>query len=144
MHSYDQHSMILTLACLLSYHSMGSVEDQADTANTVPLFSVYNIKFDYLFDKVIPHASCFAMVVWLPWKDMRIKNRSCCCRSMEYTRVMTIPGPLLKCCNKSFRTCAKVMYNTCGILFPQTRTFTPAYLFIHRRGREPYWRMFKI
>ena len=92
---------------------MGSIEDQAETANTVPLLSVYNIKFDYLFTKEI------AMVVWLPWKDMRIKNRSCCCGgSMEYTRLMTIPGPLLKCCiyntNKSFRTCAKVMYSTCG------------------------------
>ena len=46
--------------------------------------------------------------------------------------------------NKSFRTCAKVMYNTCGIVFPQIRRFTLAYPFIHTRGREPYWRMFRI
>ena len=25
--------------------------------------------------------------------------------------------------NKSFRTCAKVMYNICGVVFPQTRSF---------------------
>ena len=29
-------------------------------------------------------------------KDVRIKNRSCCCGSVECTRVMTIPGPLPK------------------------------------------------
>ena len=42
---------------MLSYHSMGSIEDQAETANTVSLLSVYNIKFDYLFTKEIFHAS---------------------------------------------------------------------------------------
>ena len=46
--------------------------------------------------------------------------------------------------NKSFRTCAKVMYSTCGVVFPQTRTFTLAYPFIHRRGREPHWGMFRM
>ena len=36
---------------------MSSIEGQADTANTVPLFSVYHIKFGYLFAKAILHAS---------------------------------------------------------------------------------------
>ena len=42
-----------------------------------------------------------------------IINRSCCCGSVECTRVMTIPGRLPKHnTNKSFRICAKVMYTT--------------------------------
>ena len=58
---------------------------------------------------------------------MRVKNQSSYCGSVESTRLMTIPGPLQKCCNKSFRTCAKVRYKTCGVVFPQTRSF-PLYI----------------
>ena len=52
--------------------------------------------------------------------------------------------------NKSFRICAKVMYNTrtvctgVALYFPRPVLFPLVYPFIHRRGRESYWRMFRM
>ena len=40
--------------------------------------------------------------------------------------------------NRSFRTCAKVMYNTCAkaLYFPRPVVFPLAYAFIHKRGSQ--------
>ena len=43
-------------------------------------------------------------------KQKKILNQSCYCGSVKCTMLIAISGPLPKCC---FRTCAKVMYNTC-------------------------------
>ena len=54
-----------------------------------------------------------------------------------YKAIMTIPGPLPKHCiyntNKSFRTCAKVMYYTRAkaLYFPRPVVFPLVYAFIH-------------
>ena len=37
----------------------------------------------------------------------------------------------------TFRTCVKVIYNTCGVVFPKTRSFPFAYgLYIERAGNH--------
>ena len=47
--------------------------------------------------------------------------------------------------NKSIRISAKVMYYTrAKAYFPRPVVFPLAYAFIYRRGREPYWRVFRI
>ena len=47
--------------------------------------------------------------------------------------------------NKNFRTCAKVIPVPIMVLyFPRPVVFPLAYAFIHRRGREPHWMVFRM
>ena len=43
----------------------------------------------------------------------------------------------------NFRALAKALYNT-RAKFPRPVVFPLAYAFIHKRGREPYWKMFRM
>ena len=46
--------------------------------------------------------------------------------------------------NKSFKTSAILIVQHLSLYFPRPVSLLHIYPFIHRRGREPYWRMFRM
>ena len=94
----------------LSYHSTSSIEDQADRTNTIP---VYHIKFGYPFAKAILHAVDSVCNGVATIEGLKI--------GLVFTGMWNVQGynvnsralaTALYNTNKSFRTSAKVMYNT--------------------------------
>ena len=123
---------------MLSYHSMGSVEGQADTANTIPLFQCITLNlvtFSLRQFSMQVDSSCNGGVATAHRRKLGLKSVFLLweCGMYKANDNFRVLDKVLYNTNTIFRTCTKVMYNTRtkALYFPRPVAFPLAYEFIH-------------